>query len=1337
MVSQPSLPATLGPEHVSPLYSTLLAALDTTDPAGRHQAEEVLRAFETVPNFLDVLAVIIQGSEADVDNNARLLAVLLMQNVVRRHWRNAGSSADGEDGLRLGKFGGERIGELMRRREGGGMATGASCDSPHAMYLQQQQRQTRPVSEEEKARFRAFLLSRMTEPHDLLAKNTAHVLAKVVRADWPRKWPDFFPQLLAFLPPSSPPSNSAGQDYHQEDDLQTIRVIHALHRVTKELAGKGLLADKMAFQGMARLLFPIVYQHLWRSRLDSLLRALEREGGTENLIGLAQIVKTCTKILYFLSVQHADALDPDALLAFFHDAHGALRLLLTFEKELIAASLSSFSVLPPVLHQLAKVTKNLSALIVETQSRSPLVLRGGALPLFLHFFYDEICSITGVSSSTSSSSFCSSSFAFSTLSSPAPAAVMEAMLWDPDPADPCRKFYLNACAFLGNCLTCPDYQHSEHASHNPSFPPSSSTSPSNGQNCGTSSKRGSPRSISFAADGERPPCQREMSREITEFYTEERLLALYNLLLASLLRLRHAEMEEWREAPEEFMLEEEQRRPDDDLQAAAEHLFLAMFDARRDVLGPHLAAILSDYPRQLHAASLSVTSSSSSSSASTSSPLPPPEVCFWDAVYLLLGVASYSLRDFLDLPSWYTQCFIPMMRILLLSPSLPPSVAPSLPPILLRRLLYLVACAAPDVPAHFRGGEGGVFHLFSCALDPNNPRTDLVAALQAIEAVSALLHDWTFAESEKRDPTLPPFLGLYLTHVYRVIETATEMENKRKALGLINLLLKSVVDHGVVASFAPVILGPLPGLWTFSGGGGDGEGGREGGVVADLRISIMQVLIGLLPRLAAAAAAVESNNGQTQQQQHQQHHLVSSLLLPLLTDATDTSRPEAGALLEDALRLWHTTFLYLPPSPPSSPSLLLPLLPLLPRLPRLLEHHGFELIKPMMTLLEDYIVVLSISSPPLSSSIPQQQLCFSPLCDALSHSLQGVAPRGLVHVTRVMETFLIAFPEAGIRALINSNILSFLLDYSGLHSPPPPPSSSSQLPKRLEEGEAGRRRDEGIQVQYLSLIARALLTAPRVLLPLLHALRLDVLLVVDSLLVHFDHVPAGSPPATPSLSFSSSSSFLACSSSSRRKLWCLCLLFLLGGGEGGREGGELEDLNFRRPLVMGVLQRLEQVLSICVDVIVEAEGEAKERQEQLEEEAKEAVAAAAAAAPVAAGTAAGGGGVHAEVGRDERLLKGMDSGRLYGGLGDELLLVEDATEGGGEGGGGFPPHPGVGVMVVERGEVVYMHREGEALRAAVGEALGRAGRVVGEEVIRQAIQAVHPSIWVQVEQQRQ
>lgn len=33
------------------------------------------------------------------------------------------------------------------------------------------------------------------------------------------------------------------------------------------------------------------------------------------------------------------------------------------------------------------------------------------------------------------------------------------------------------------------------------------------------------------------------------------------------------------------MLEEEQRKPDDDIRAAAESLFLSLFDARRELIG--------------------------------------------------------------------------------------------------------------------------------------------------------------------------------------------------------------------------------------------------------------------------------------------------------------------------------------------------------------------------------------------------------------------------------------------------------------------------------------------------------------------------------------------------------------------------------------------------------------------------------------------------------------------------------------------------------------------------------------------------------------------------------
>ncbi len=42
------------------------------------------------------------------------------------------------------------------------------------------------------------------------------------------------------------------------------------------------------------------------------------------------------------------------------------------------------------------------------------------------------------------------------------------------------------------------------------------------------------------------------------------------------------------------------------------------------------------------------------------------QVLFWDRVYLVLSLSSYSLRDFVDLPAWFHDCCLPLMSALLL-----------------------------------------------------------------------------------------------------------------------------------------------------------------------------------------------------------------------------------------------------------------------------------------------------------------------------------------------------------------------------------------------------------------------------------------------------------------------------------------------------------------------------------------------------------------------------------------------------------------------------------------------------------------------------------------------
>jgi hypothetical protein len=159
------------------------------------------------------------------------------------------------------------------------------------------------------------------------------------------------------------------------------------------------------------------------------------------------------------------------------------------------------------------------------------------------------------------------------------------------------------------------------------------------------------------------------------------------------------------------------------------------------------------------------------------------KVLFWDRCYLVMGLSSYSLRDFVDLSAWFHEAFHPVMTTLLQAPaggntpgavsneqtSTNDDAAP--PPVLLRRLVWLVSCSVCDVPHSLRPAlypllvRGSVclcvcvrvrnipsllIKFFSpppymyththpthpiqaAALDPSNPRTDLVVALHAID----------------------------------------------------------------------------------------------------------------------------------------------------------------------------------------------------------------------------------------------------------------------------------------------------------------------------------------------------------------------------------------------------------------------------------------------------------------------------------------------------------------------------------------------------------------------------------------------------------------------------
>lgn len=95
--------------------------------------------------------------------------------------------------------------------------------------------------------------------------------------------------------------------------------------------------------------------------------------------------KKHTQILYFLSVSHADALDPSELHSFLHDLHGCLGPLLAAQRSLLSLTLH------PLLPCIARLTKHGARLFVELQKRAPLApFRGGVLRAFLELCHTEL-----------------------------------------------------------------------------------------------------------------------------------------------------------------------------------------------------------------------------------------------------------------------------------------------------------------------------------------------------------------------------------------------------------------------------------------------------------------------------------------------------------------------------------------------------------------------------------------------------------------------------------------------------------------------------------------------------------------------------------------------------------------------------------------------------------------------------------------------------------------------------------------------------------------------------------------------------------------------------------
>ncbi len=106
------------------------------------------------------------------------------------------------------------------------------------------------ISEEEKTHLRTKLLPLLDQEDSQIAVQTAVVLAKVARQDFPKSWPSLFTDLLGRL--------HAATEAGPTGTLTARRCYLALHHTLKELSTKRLAADQRTFEGVtAQLIEPL------------------------------------------------------------------------------------------------------------------------------------------------------------------------------------------------------------------------------------------------------------------------------------------------------------------------------------------------------------------------------------------------------------------------------------------------------------------------------------------------------------------------------------------------------------------------------------------------------------------------------------------------------------------------------------------------------------------------------------------------------------------------------------------------------------------------------------------------------------------------------------------------------------------------------------------------------------------------------------------------------------------------------------------------------------------------------------------------------------------------
>ncbi|KAK3271881.1 hypothetical protein CYMTET_19794 [Cymbomonas tetramitiformis] len=378
----------------------------------------------------------------------------------------------------------------------------------------------------------------------------------------------------------------------------------------------------------------------------------------------------------------------------------------------------------------------------------------------------------------------------------------------------------------------------------------------------------------------------EVAPLLSACFSEERVLMLAQILVSQYFPLSASDLEEWASGPEEYYHEQDTLSWKDSRRPCAEQLFVLLVQNHRE----QMVACVRSWLEWI---------------SSTAGSVDPGTLRTREALYNALGLASFDMLEVIDFNTWFHGSLVPEL-----------SSADAARQPLRRRAAWVVgqffsASSGSNVSKVTDEMRPQAYTLLIRLLEE-----DAVVQLAAVDALRALVDDWSFYEEGFKDHLAP-----CLQKLFSLMHTTYELDSHMQVLGLVSIIMDRMGDR--IKPFTAGILQVMSTSWQQSEG------------QSQLRMLLVQVMHKMVVAMGVDCVAAYP------------------MLLPLLEYCTDITQPEELNLMEDGLLLWHETLKQVPQADPR-------LLQLFTNLPAILER-SFEHLQTCLFIVRSYIM---LAGPP-------------------------------------------------------------------------------------------------------------------------------------------------------------------------------------------------------------------------------------------------------------------------------------------------------------------------------------------------------------------------------------